>query len=114
MDSSASFKPNGPNVVHETIDGETVVINLDTGNYYSLQRTGAEIWDLIVRGATIEQIHQYLGGRYKGASESIEQGVADLISELQKQELIVPFRRKRRPLRFPLKNRSRPEKNRRT
>ena len=86
-----SFKLNGPNVVHETIDGETVVINLDSGNYYSLQLAGAEIWDLIVRGATVGQINQYIGLRYDGASESIEQGVSDLVSELQRQELIVPL-----------------------
>ena len=91
MDSTVSFKLNGPNIVHETIDGETVVINLDSGNYYSLQLAGAEIWDLIVRGATVGQINQYIGLRYDGASESIEQGVSDLVSELQRQELIVPL-----------------------
>ena len=27
---------NTPTVTHETIDGEAVIINLDSGNYYSL------------------------------------------------------------------------------
>jgi hypothetical protein len=30
----------GSQIVHETIDGETVVINLATGNYYSIEAIG--------------------------------------------------------------------------
>ena len=45
MDKSLHFRINNPKVIHETIDGETVIVNLDSGNYYSLDATGADIWE---------------------------------------------------------------------
>jgi hypothetical protein len=35
------------NIAHEIIDGEAIIVNLENGNYYSLNKTGAEIWNFI-------------------------------------------------------------------
>ena len=43
---------NSPQVVNETIQGEAIVIHLGTGTYYSLQGTGAAIWDARSAGVT--------------------------------------------------------------
>jgi hypothetical protein len=37
-------------VVHETLDGETVVINLATGTYYSLEGSAADLWTRLADG----------------------------------------------------------------
>lgn len=41
-----------PQVVHETLDGETVIINLESGTYYSLEGVGADLWSRLVAGET--------------------------------------------------------------
>jgi hypothetical protein len=41
------LKVNEPNVVHETIDGETILLDLNSGNYFSLDGPGAIIWEYI-------------------------------------------------------------------
>jgi hypothetical protein len=41
--SNQRFRVNTPTVTHETIDGEAVIINLDSGNYYSLIEVGSFI-----------------------------------------------------------------------
>ena len=41
------LRVNRPTVISETIDGEAVVINLDSGHYYSLDGTAGEIWSLV-------------------------------------------------------------------
>ena len=42
-----------PQVIHETIDGETIIIDLTTGIYFSLQGTAPAIWNgIAVGGAT--------------------------------------------------------------
>ena len=51
-------------VVHETIDGETILIDLETGTYYSLTGSGSEIWALLLAGhsqagAVAEMAHRY-------------------------------------------------------
>ena len=35
-DNYDRLKINEPNIVHENIDGETIILNLDTGNYYTI------------------------------------------------------------------------------
>jgi len=87
--SKAQFRVNTPTVTHDTIDGESVVINLETGNYYSLQGTGAEIWALIVKNATMEQMIETLSGRYHGPRAKIVNGLSQLLDELQREQLIV-------------------------
>ena len=39
-----------PNIIHEMIDGEVVIVNLKKGHYYSVFNTGAHIWNDIVKG----------------------------------------------------------------
>lgn len=41
---------NAPHVVHETIDGEAILIHLVTGTYYSLDGVGAELWGALAAG----------------------------------------------------------------
>ena len=42
-----------PQVLHESIDGEVIAIDLATGNYYSLRGSGADIWR-IADGRAVE------------------------------------------------------------
>jgi hypothetical protein len=52
-------------VVSEVIDGEAVIINLDTGNYYSLNDTGSFLWGLLLsQPMDIQGLAQKLGERY--------------------------------------------------
>jgi len=53
--SSGSFGP-ASGVVAEVIDGEAVIINLSTGVYYSMDRTGALVWEALAAGRSAEEI----------------------------------------------------------
>ena len=50
------FRINKPHVINEIIDGEVVILNLDTGNYYSMDKSGADIWELIEDNAGVGEI----------------------------------------------------------
>ncbi len=76
-------------MVHETLDGETVIINLETGTYFSLQGSGAEIWELISRGLTLETLVEEILRRHDEVSrESVETSLTHLITELLNEGLI--------------------------
>ena len=49
-----------PQAMHETIDGETIVIDLATGTYYSLRGSGPTIWNAVAAGASTETIIERL------------------------------------------------------
>lgn len=84
------FRVNTPTVTHETIDGEAVIINLDSGNYYSLVDVGSFIWGLIEKGASANDLQDQVSQTYHGDVFDIDRGVQDLLVQLQQENLIVP------------------------
>jgi hypothetical protein len=80
---------NTAKVSYESIDGETLIINLENGNYYSLAGTAAEIWSIVERGASVCDILEALDQRYMGDRADIEQAVGNLVTDLQNEGLIL-------------------------
>lgn len=87
--SEQRFRINSPTVVEETIEGEVVVVNLDNGNYYSLENTSSEVWQLVKQGARPGQICKFIASRYSEKDELVEEPLAKFLSELQQEGLIV-------------------------
>jgi hypothetical protein len=76
-------------VVHETIDGETILIHLGTGTYYSLEGVGSEVWQLLATGRTLASVLALARDRYLGDPLEIELGLSGLVQELIREELLV-------------------------
>ncbi len=75
-------------VVHDTIDGETLVIDLETGSYYTLAGAGAVVWRALVAGARYEDLIR-AGAEALGIDRDEAAGpVARLIAELVRADLI--------------------------
>ncbi|HMK48861.1 MAG TPA: PqqD family protein [Thermodesulfovibrionales bacterium] len=89
MEKADQFRINSPKVIHETIDGETVIVNLDSGNYYSLNRVGADIWSMIGTGLKVQDLIEDIAGLYPVEREAIASAVLRFIDELQTEELVV-------------------------
>ncbi|WP_392532236.1 PqqD family protein [Nostoc sp. C117] len=86
---STNYQINSPKVIHETIDAEVVVVNLDEKNYYSLLKVAADIWNKIERGISQENIITELSQQYNRSSEEIQKSVNTFLEELQKEQLIL-------------------------
>ncbi len=88
--ASVRWRVDEPRIVHEILDGEVVLINMDTGSYYSLEGLGADASALIETGsATTDDIVRGIGQRYEGDRPEVEQAVVRLIEELRQEGLIV-------------------------
>jgi hypothetical protein len=88
--ASHCFRLAGPQVIHELVAGEVVIINLATGAYYSLDEAGATIWSALLDGADEAAIVAVVQRRYSGDEATIAGAVRDLLAQLVAQELIVP------------------------
>jgi hypothetical protein len=77
-------------VVHETIDGETILIHMGTGTYYSVDGAGSDIWNLAAAGHPEERIAAQIAERYGAEPERVAREVTALIAELVGEELLVP------------------------
>ena len=87
---SANFRVNVPHVSAEWMDGEVMIINLDTGHYYSITGIGAEVWRMIEEGCSGETIAAEVKARYRGEADQIQTSLATYTSELEQERLIVP------------------------
>ena len=85
------LKINEPNVVHENIDGETVILNLDSGNYYSIVDVGADIWNYIEKGAPVIEIMPLILENYECSRGDEENDVNSFITQLQQEGLVIPI-----------------------
>lgn len=90
MNRTRRLEVQRPDVVHQTIDGEVVIINLATGTYYSLRAVGAEIWQLLERGATLDDVVAVLERRYDASKEAVVSAVDELVTTLADEGLLVP------------------------
>ena len=90
MSKDVRFRINKPSVVYEKFDDELVLINLDSGNYYSFEKVGADIWDFIQSGGSEAEIIEGVSRRYTENSTIIEDAVKNFLSELKDEGLIVP------------------------
>lgn len=79
---------NAADVINEVMDGEAVVINLATGDYYSLRGSAAYVWSAIDHHLPIEQIVASLADTGAPADE-VETGVRELVGSLVADGLVV-------------------------
>jgi hypothetical protein len=89
MNLDTDLRVNAPTVVSETIEGEVVIINLDSGAYYSVRASAAEIWECVEIGAAGLQIVDHLASRYGGAREEMILCVSEFLDLLAGEQLIV-------------------------
>lgn len=78
-----------PGIVHETVDGEVIAIDLEDGSYYSLAGSGPAIWELLVGGASEAEIGAALATRFEAEKAEIDAAVPALLGQLQENGLIV-------------------------
>lgn len=90
MSNHTLFQVNRPQVISQTIEGEVVVINLQTGTYYSLTGAAAAIWDVVERGAAAAQITDTLSSHFTDCDAGLAEIVDGFLNELRGEALIVP------------------------
>jgi hypothetical protein len=88
MPAPERFTIEPARVVHETIEGETVVIHLETGAYYSLRGTAAEIWGMLDYGWSSDEVVSELARRYDAPADVLEGSFREFLRELVDDELV--------------------------
>jgi len=84
------YKVNHPKVISETIDGETIIINLENGNYYRLDEVGSDMWDTLQGCGSVSRVVSHVVSNYKENGYKIKECVHQFVEKLKKENLIVP------------------------
>jgi coenzyme PQQ synthesis protein D (PqqD) len=83
------YRVNSPQVISETVGGETIIVNLASGHYFSLQGTAVDIWQGVERGEAAESIVLELEQRYEAGDGEIGAAVQKLLDDFAAAELLV-------------------------
>jgi hypothetical protein len=83
------YRVNRPDVILEDFSDEVVLVNLASGNYFSIDAVGADIWAGIQRQEAAGAIAARLAREYEGDPALIRQAVMHFIGELLSEDLIV-------------------------
>lgn len=84
--SSARYRVNSSEVVHEQVDGEVIAIDLGRGSYFSLSGGAADVWAMLERGASRDE----LTAAFEGAADpaDLEREVDELLTRLVAEVLV--------------------------
>ena len=83
------FKINTPKVVFENYENEVVLINLNSGIYYSISNTAAEIFSQIEKEQSKSCILDEVINKYEGNTSAMVASVEKFIEHLLNEGLII-------------------------
>jgi hypothetical protein len=75
-------------VTFQQIAGETVLLDLASGAYFSLNRVGSRIWQLVLAGASLEDICLTIGAEFDASNADVEGDARALLDSLLTQGLV--------------------------
>lgn len=76
-------------VVWRLVEGEVVLLNVMSGQYYSLDAVGSRVWELIPQeGAALGTVCAALAQEFDASGDQIQQDVETLMGHLVAADLI--------------------------
>jgi len=70
------------------LDGETVLLNLDTEKYFGLDGTGTRMWEIVIHSPSIEAAYGRLSEEFDVEPEVLRNHFADLLGQLLENGLL--------------------------
>ena len=74
----------------EVVEGEAIVINVDTGSYYSLDEVGTIFWEMLDGRRTLSEIGSHIAGRYEVEAAMVTDDLVELATDLVTEHLVEP------------------------
>ena len=80
---------NDAEVTATVIDGEAIMINLNSGVYYSTDGAGARIWQLAANGANLSEIQGVIATEYSIPTTQAHEDVLRLVNQFVEEKLLL-------------------------
>jgi len=75
-------------VIFRDLDGEAVLLNLETSTYFGLNEVGTRIWHLVHQHGSLQKVCGIMGEEYEVAPEVLERDLLQLVGLLCAQGLV--------------------------
>ncbi|HZA27147.1 MAG TPA: PqqD family protein [Actinomycetota bacterium] len=88
IDSDAKITRAESTVHRELAEGGGVLLNLESGSYYSINSIGLLVWGLIADGCTFDELVSQLRSRVADAPPELDTDIREFLGELEHRRLI--------------------------
>lgn len=75
-------------VLFTTVDGDAVLLNARTNQYYSLSDVGARLWKLLSGGSSLRAAYEVIMAEYQVDAAELERDLLDLVADLMENDLV--------------------------
>lgn len=83
------YSVNSDVATWRVLDGEAVIINNQTSYYYSLNRTGTFVWNLLVDNEmTLDEIVENVSSSYELEGDEIRGDITAILDNLYNEKLL--------------------------
>ena len=84
-----SILQRAENVTFEVVADEAILIDINTGIYFSLNEVGTEFWEMLDGQQTIEQHASSLAAKYEVETNMVVDDLLELAAEMANDRLIL-------------------------
>lgn len=76
------------NVTFQTVADEAILIRLDTGTYFSLNKIGTEFWDMLDGQQSIGEHAAVIAEKYDVDAAMVTDDLLELATQMQAEQLV--------------------------
>jgi 2-keto-4-pentenoate hydratase len=80
---------HSPAAAHQAVGDEAVLINLNTGSYYTLNEIGTLFWDMLTGQRSIAECARLVAQEYEVDLAVVEADLLELAVDFEREGLIV-------------------------
>lgn len=77
-----------PGVLHRRLEGESVLLDPDSGTYYALNEVGSRVWELCSAEPTFDQVVETLLAEYEVDPDRLREDLGSLLDRLVEERLL--------------------------
>ncbi len=87
-DPKGNWRPD-PDVVTQLVEGETVLVHLQTNEIYALNPTATRAWDMLASGSNRDEVQAALLQEFDVPPDQLREEIDTLIAELVEKKLLL-------------------------
>ncbi len=89
MDLTQRYKINKDRITYRTIDSEVVILNLENGNYYTINESAAVIWGALNNNKDLSETLELVKKEYfQNNEDEIQKDIKGFVNYLEKEKII--------------------------
>jgi Coenzyme PQQ synthesis protein D (PqqD) len=87
-DPKGNWRPD-PDVITQLVEGETVLVHLQTNEIYALNPTATRAWDMLSAGSSRDEVEETLLQEFDVPPDQLRDEMDTLIAELVEKKLLL-------------------------